>query len=263
MSRKVIQITVGIALVLLIGVVVARIVVTKQSPFAELVPQTTTQPQPPVVQQPSPQQTPSNIQPPSQPSRDSRCELKPMPGPCEARIDGYYFNKAKNACDSFSWGGCGGVLPFGTLGGCIAACEDVSIDWKSYADPSNSFTFRYPSFLESLGFPWEYPGTRTVEFNNPKAGKKVVFVVSVFYDKRLLYESYGSDWKYHSDTIVGGSPARKLFRAAIPGDIETDMTAYLIASKSVAVTFNSSKFHQVPLEDLDKILSTFRFLQVY
>ena len=54
---------------------------------------------------------------------DSRCTLKPQAGPCEALIDGYYFDPQTGHCASFHWGGCDGVRPFKTLAECQTTCE--------------------------------------------------------------------------------------------------------------------------------------------
>jgi hypothetical protein len=47
-----------------------------------------------------------------------RCNLEPDPGPCKAIFSRYYFDKASGECKQFSWGGCGGVVPFETLEQC-------------------------------------------------------------------------------------------------------------------------------------------------
>jgi hypothetical protein len=53
---------------------------------------------------------------------DRRCYLSPDPGPCEALITRYYFDKDEKRCKSFSWGGCEGVVPFQTLAECESNC---------------------------------------------------------------------------------------------------------------------------------------------
>ncbi|GAB6095417.1 hypothetical protein JCM14469_16690 [Desulfatiferula olefinivorans] len=55
-------------------------------------------------------------------SDQNPCTLKPDPGPCKALFTRYYFDAERGACRSFFWGGCGGVVPFETLGACEAAC---------------------------------------------------------------------------------------------------------------------------------------------
>lgn len=45
----------------------------------------------------------------------SPCDLEPNPGPCFAAIPAYYFNQDTQSCAEFTWGGCGGVVPFWTL----------------------------------------------------------------------------------------------------------------------------------------------------
>jgi len=53
---------------------------------------------------------------------DSACKLEPDPGPCEAAIIQYYFDKQSNDCEFFYWGGCDGVAPFESMDACEEAC---------------------------------------------------------------------------------------------------------------------------------------------
>ncbi len=53
----------------------------------------------------------------------SRCEMKPDAGTCKARFIKYYYNQEEGICKEFVWGGCGGVVPFETLGECKEECE--------------------------------------------------------------------------------------------------------------------------------------------
>lgn len=139
-----------------------------------------------------------------------------------------------------------------------------TVGWKVYHSEKYRFEVKYPPTLEiAEGQPLGIP---TVAFNNPGAGKKVVFSVSMINDPQLLSKSYGSDWKFQGYTKVGGSPAIEMLHAATAGDsekygVETEMTAYFIASKNIAITFNSTSFHQISSADLDKILSTLKFLK--
>lgn len=57
----------------------------------------------------------------SNPSSE-RCQLKPDSGSCKAIFTKYYYDSRTGKCRSFSWGGCGGVVPFDTLEECQAAC---------------------------------------------------------------------------------------------------------------------------------------------
>ncbi len=44
----------------------------------------------------------------------SKCKLKPDRGPCKGNFTRYYFDLQSRQCRPFSWGGCGGVVPFRT-----------------------------------------------------------------------------------------------------------------------------------------------------
>ena len=50
------------------------------------------------------------------------CYLEPDPGPCFAAFTKYYFDKVEKKCKPFTWGGCGGVVPFDTLDECKSGC---------------------------------------------------------------------------------------------------------------------------------------------
>ena len=54
------------------------------------------------------------------------CFAMPEEGDCDAAFIRYYFNQETETCDSFIWGGCGGVVPFETLEDCQYFCGDNS-----------------------------------------------------------------------------------------------------------------------------------------
>jgi hypothetical protein len=54
--------------------------------------------------------------------KSSRCNLEPNAGPCKAAIPKYYFDKKEKTCKEFTWGGCGGVVPFETMEECKQHC---------------------------------------------------------------------------------------------------------------------------------------------
>lgn len=53
----------------------------------------------------------------------ARCALLPETGVCKAYIPRFYFDQASQTCAEFIWGGCGGTVPFDTLGECQSVCE--------------------------------------------------------------------------------------------------------------------------------------------
>jgi len=54
---------------------------------------------------------------------DEKCIQKPNPGKCRAAITKYYFDIENKKCKSFVWGGCGGVVPFDSMGECQSSCR--------------------------------------------------------------------------------------------------------------------------------------------
>ncbi|HEY0653564.1 MAG TPA: BPTI/Kunitz domain-containing protein [Chryseosolibacter sp.] len=53
---------------------------------------------------------------------DDRCILQPATGFCRASFQKYYYDQSEKKCKTFTWGGCGGVVPFNTLEEC-RVCE--------------------------------------------------------------------------------------------------------------------------------------------
>ena len=54
--------------------------------------------------------------------QSDRCFLEPESGVCLAAIPRYYYDRSEKKCKQFTWGGCGGVVPFETLQECENAC---------------------------------------------------------------------------------------------------------------------------------------------
>lgn len=52
------------------------------------------------------------------------CALEPDAGNCLAAFPRYYFNNSTKKCEEFTWGGCGGVVPFETKEECeMCGCK--------------------------------------------------------------------------------------------------------------------------------------------
>ncbi len=52
------------------------------------------------------------------------CDLIPETGMCQAAFLKYYYDQDSMKCLPFTWGGCGGVVPFETLDSCESCdCE--------------------------------------------------------------------------------------------------------------------------------------------
>ena len=52
------------------------------------------------------------------------CYYIPNPGVCLAAISKYYYDQEENECLEFTWGGCGGLVPFETMEDCESSCID-------------------------------------------------------------------------------------------------------------------------------------------
>jgi hypothetical protein len=55
--------------------------------------------------------------------KSDRCKLEPDAGICKAAIPKYYYDKSEKKCKQFTWGGCGGVVPFDTREECEKQCD--------------------------------------------------------------------------------------------------------------------------------------------
>lgn len=53
--------------------------------------------------------------------KNDNCDLVPISGNCDGSFTKYYFDKEEGKCKKFTWGGCGGVVPFDTLEECEEA----------------------------------------------------------------------------------------------------------------------------------------------
>ena len=51
------------------------------------------------------------------------CYFTPNTGECEAAFQRFYFDEQQQECMSFTWGGCGGLVPFETFEECEASCS--------------------------------------------------------------------------------------------------------------------------------------------
>jgi len=55
----------------------------------------------------------------------ARCRMKPDPGSCMALFRRGYYDGLAGTCRSFTYGGCGGSVPFETESACKRVCEDA------------------------------------------------------------------------------------------------------------------------------------------
>lgn len=96
---------------------------------------------------------------------DSSCYLIPDPGPCFGLFPKYFYNQTTQQCETFTWGGCAGVVPFETLIDCQNSCsgsvnsidicsnllenpgaEDGLVDWNFSTGPGSDWVTQGSSF---------------------------------------------------------------------------------------------------------------------
>jgi len=178
-------------------------------------------------------------------------------------IKGIYVNSIAS-CD-----GPVGVLPIFSPVSNSSSISTSTIDTSNWQTYSNyGFKVKYPPFLKVI----ENPKTadiylNSVSFENPLAdkttpGQKIVFNVTIFKDYNQLQDAFKLltlDDK--GKVMIAGYEAEKLFSpkgAAVPF---ADVTIYTIATKNVSLIFYGSDFSQISKNDLNTILSTFKFLK--
>lgn len=94
-------------------------------------------------------------------NQSSNCTLTPDPGPCMASIIQYYYNQSTQQCDSFTYGGCAGVVPFQTMAQCQAACGsggNCMASFYPYVDSSLVYTLYLieNSTGSNLSYYWDF-----------------------------------------------------------------------------------------------------------
>ena len=52
-----------------------------------------------------------------------RCYFTPNTGECDAAFQRYYYDEEEQECMTFTWGGCGGLVPFETFEECESSCS--------------------------------------------------------------------------------------------------------------------------------------------
>lgn len=98
-------------------------------------------------------------------AQEDPCVLLPDAGPCEAAIPAWYFDQDFGACTQFSWGGCGGTVPFETIEDCLLAecasenslsglCDSihVGIEWVGTADDGHVEILVAPDYNTAYWF---------------------------------------------------------------------------------------------------------------
>jgi len=142
----------------------------------------------------------------------------------------------------------------------------VSIpDWKIYSN--YGFEVQYPPFLSVI----ENPKTPdaylySVSFENPladqtTAGQKIVFNVSIFKDNNQLQNAFKIlTLEDEGKVMVAGYEAKKLFAPKGIAVQSTEATIYTIAAKNTALIFYGSDFSEISKNDINTILSSFKFI---
>jgi hypothetical protein len=90
------------------------------------------------------------------------CHYIPNAGICLAAIPKYYYDQEENQCMEFTWGGCGGLVPFETLEDCESNCINDGLEL------SNDI-FQYPAkYNLNNCYPNPFNPITTLRYDLPK-----------------------------------------------------------------------------------------------
>jgi hypothetical protein len=90
------------------------------------------------------------------------CHYIPNAGICLAAIPKYYYDQEENECMEFTWGGCGGLVPFETLEDCESNCINNGLEL------SNDI-FQYPAkYNLNNCYPNPFNPITTLRYDLPK-----------------------------------------------------------------------------------------------
>ncbi|MCX5732742.1 MAG: BPTI/Kunitz domain-containing protein [candidate division NC10 bacterium] len=185
---------------------------------------------------------------------DTRCGLKPEPGPCKALFERYYYEEKSKTCRPFFWGGCNGAVPFETMAECEQAClspqtlrmQDLKpLRGDVYAEVLLEFpkTWKRPEFLVEVDGREVPARSRSGGFDSDRQMESLIFFPGRPGRKRVTVTAATEGRRVETAGWLEWKPAPLVALIGHAGDrdlILEDITLVLVNVEETTLTFNGT-----------------------
>jgi hypothetical protein len=187
---------------------------------------------------------------------DTRCSMKPEPGPCKALFERYYYEEKRKVCRPFFWGGCNGAVPFETMAECEQAClssqtlrmQDLKpLPGDVYAEASLEFpkTWERPDFLVEVDGHEVAARPRSGGFSSDRQMESLIFFPGRPGRKRVTVTATTEGRRVETTGWLEWKPAPLVALIGHAGDRDLilekqDITLVLVNVEEATLTFNGT-----------------------
>jgi hypothetical protein len=182
------------------------------------------------------------------------CLLKPDPGPCKGRFDGYYFDGNSRTCKLFFHGGCQGTIPFKTEDECEKEClapTDIRIEslkplkGEPYARVSIEFPKKWESPLFTIQVDGKEINTKRESggFSIDRQMESFLFFPGKPGEKAVIVSAVVNGKKYEAGAAMNWQPSSFLMLMEHEGNrtliLKEERLSIVAANvEQVVITFN-------------------------
>jgi hypothetical protein len=187
---------------------------------------------------------------------DTRCNMKPEPGPCKALFERYSYDEKSGVCRPFFWGGCNGAVPFETMAECEQAClspqtlrlQDLKpVRGDVYAEVSLEFpkTWKRPEFLVEVDGREVPARSRSGGFDSDRQMESLIFFPGKPGRKRVTVTATTEGRRVEATGWLEWKPAPLVALIGQVGDRDLilerqNITLVLVNVEEAALTFNGT-----------------------